>query len=58
LKEKFLFTKVQLLIIIEAMGSEVTVRNYEEELVDVEDIMKKYINKIENVEIFENEFER
>lgn len=40
------------------MGSEVTVRNYEEELVDVEDIMKKYINKIENVEIFENEFER
>lgn len=34
------------------MGSQVIVRNYEEDLVDVEEIMKKYINKIENVEIF------
>jgi hypothetical protein len=34
------------------MGSQVILRNYEEDLVDVEEIMKKYINKIENVEIF------
>jgi hypothetical protein len=41
-----------LAVIIDAMGSQVIVRNYEEDLVDVEEIMKKYINKIENVEIF------
>jgi len=39
-------------VIIDAMGSQVILRNYEEDLVDVEEIMKKYINKIENVEIF------
>jgi hypothetical protein len=41
-----------LAVIIDAMGSQVILRNYEEDLVDVEEIMKKYINKIENVEIF------
>lgn len=33
-------------------------RDYEKELVEVDEIMKKYINKLDNVEIFENEFER
>lgn len=41
-----------MIVIIDAMGSQAIVRNYEEDLVDVEEIMKKYINKIENVEIF------
>lgn len=40
------------------MHSPVQVPSYELELVEVEDIMRKYINKIDNVQIFENEFER
>ena len=58
LKEKFLFTKSQIAVVVQAIGSELVLREYEAELVEVGDIMKKYINKIDNVEIFENEFER
>lgn len=48
MKEKFIFTKKHLLVIIEAISHNAVVRNYEEELVEVGDIMKKYINKTEN----------
>lgn len=58
LKEKFLFTKQQLETIMSAIGQDSSLHNYESELVAVEDIMKQYINKTENAEIFENEFER
>lgn len=43
---------------IDAVSSKVMLRDYEKELVEVDEIMKKYINKLDNVEIFENEFER
>ena len=36
------------------MGSSVVVANYEDELVEVDELMKKYINKVENAEVFEN----
>ena len=52
LKEKFLFTKQQLSVIMEAIGQDGSIRCYEAELVAVEDIMKQYINKAENAEIF------
>ena len=47
-----LFTKDQLQVIIDTLSSEVILKKYEDELVDVEDIMRKYINKVDNVEIF------
>lgn len=37
---------------MEAIGQDSNIRNYEAELVAVEDIMKQYINKAENAEIF------
>jgi hypothetical protein len=40
------------------MSSGVTLKKWESELVEVQEIMKKYINKVDNVEVFENEFER
>lgn len=58
LKEKLIFTKKHLEVVIDAISYNATVKDYEQELVEVEDIMKQYINKAENAEIFENEFER
>jgi len=49
LKDKFIFTKQHLELIVNAVNSGVQVRAYEKELVEVDDIMKKYINKIDNV---------
>ncbi len=43
---------------MQAVSSPLVIKEYENELVEVQEIMKKYINKIDNVEIFENEFER
>lgn len=40
------------------LNSNVELKVYEDELVEVEDIMRKYINKVDNVEVFQNEFEK
>ena len=45
-------------MIIQTVSSKTELKDYDAELVDVEEIMKKYINKVDNVEIFENEFEK
>ena len=34
------------------MGSEAIVPEFEKEIVEVNDIMKKYINKMDDIEIF------
>lgn len=54
LKEKFIFTKKHLEVIIDSINYNATIKDYEQELIEVEDIMKQYINKAENAEIFEN----
>jgi hypothetical protein len=54
LKDKFIFTKAHLQLIIQTINYNAVVKDYEQDLVEVADIMKKYINKAENAEIFEN----
>jgi hypothetical protein len=45
LKEKLIFTKKHLEVIIDSINYNAVIKNYEKELVEVEDIMKQYINQ-------------
>lgn len=41
-------------MIVEGVSFNAALKDYEAELVEVEDIMKQYINQSDNAEIFEN----